>query len=233
MRAARRRDDALVLAGGSNVVLADDLTDLTVVRLANTGITVDGDVVRAEAGRGVGRRRRRLAGARPGRAGMPVGHPRLGGRDPGAERRRVRRRGRRHHPPGPAARPAHRRGPLGGAGDAPVRLPHKHSARIRRPRSCSRWSSRWTPTGAARRCATASWPTALGAEPGSARRPGAGARGGAGAARRQGHGARRRRPRHLERRVVLHQPGRDARRVRAADGAVRRARARTTRRPTG
>ncbi len=41
---------ALVLAGGSNVVLADDLEDLTVVRLANTGIVVDGAVVRAEAG---------------------------------------------------------------------------------------------------------------------------------------------------------------------------------------
>ncbi|MGE0217438.1 UDP-N-acetylmuramate dehydrogenase [Mycolicibacterium sp.] len=42
--------DALVLAGGSNVVLADDLTDLTVVRLANTTITVEGATVRAEAG---------------------------------------------------------------------------------------------------------------------------------------------------------------------------------------
>lgn len=41
---------ALVLAGGSNVVLADDLDGLTVVRLANSGITVDGDTVRAEAG---------------------------------------------------------------------------------------------------------------------------------------------------------------------------------------
>ncbi|PRC45513.1 UDP-N-acetylmuramate dehydrogenase, partial [Mycobacterium sp. ITM-2017-0098] len=44
--------EAVVLAGGSNVVLADDLTDLTVVRLANTGIAVDGAVVRAEAGAG-------------------------------------------------------------------------------------------------------------------------------------------------------------------------------------
>ena len=40
----------LVLAGGSNVVIADDLTDLTVVLLANTEITVDGPLVRAEAG---------------------------------------------------------------------------------------------------------------------------------------------------------------------------------------
>ncbi|OBG80525.1 UDP-N-acetylenolpyruvoylglucosamine reductase [Mycobacterium sp. E802] len=47
-------DPILVLAGGSNVVLADDLADtmpdLTVVRVANTAITVDGNVLRAEAG---------------------------------------------------------------------------------------------------------------------------------------------------------------------------------------
>lgn len=42
--------EALILAGGSNVVLADDLPDLTVVRLANTGIAVDGAMLRAEAG---------------------------------------------------------------------------------------------------------------------------------------------------------------------------------------
>jgi UDP-N-acetylmuramate dehydrogenase len=44
------RSRPLVLAGGSNVVLADDIPDLTVVRIANTGIHVDGDIVRAEAG---------------------------------------------------------------------------------------------------------------------------------------------------------------------------------------
>ncbi|WP_006244599.1 UDP-N-acetylmuramate dehydrogenase [Mycolicibacterium tusciae] len=49
-RALGPQSDALVLAGGSNVVLADDLTDLTVVLLANTEITVEGTVVRAEAG---------------------------------------------------------------------------------------------------------------------------------------------------------------------------------------
>jgi UDP-N-acetylmuramate dehydrogenase len=40
----------LVLAGGSNLVIADTLTDLTVVRLAADGISVDGNIVRAEAG---------------------------------------------------------------------------------------------------------------------------------------------------------------------------------------
>ncbi|CRZ16327.1 UDP-N-acetylmuramate dehydrogenase [Mycolicibacterium neworleansense] len=47
-------DPILVLAGGSNVVLADDLgdtmPDLTVVRVANTAITVEGNLLRAEAG---------------------------------------------------------------------------------------------------------------------------------------------------------------------------------------
>lgn len=43
-------DPALLLAGGSNVLIADDLTDLSVVRLANDAITVAGNVLRAEAG---------------------------------------------------------------------------------------------------------------------------------------------------------------------------------------
>jgi UDP-N-acetylmuramate dehydrogenase len=50
LRALGPDDDVLVLAGGSNVVLADDLTDLTVVLLANTEIVVDDNIVRAEAG---------------------------------------------------------------------------------------------------------------------------------------------------------------------------------------
>jgi UDP-N-acetylmuramate dehydrogenase len=44
------RGGVLVLAGGSNVVLADDLANLTVVLLDNTEITVEGNIVRAEAG---------------------------------------------------------------------------------------------------------------------------------------------------------------------------------------
>ncbi|BCI51443.1 UDP-N-acetylenolpyruvoylglucosamine reductase [Mycolicibacterium litorale] len=49
LRAPATRD-ALILAGGSNVVLADDIDDLTVIRVANTEITVHDGVVRAEAG---------------------------------------------------------------------------------------------------------------------------------------------------------------------------------------
>jgi UDP-N-acetylmuramate dehydrogenase len=44
------RGPSLVLAGGSNVVIADTLTDLTVIRLAANNISVQGNVVRAEAG---------------------------------------------------------------------------------------------------------------------------------------------------------------------------------------
>lgn len=40
----------LLLGGGSNVVIADDLRDLTVVRLANSAITIDGGLLRAQAG---------------------------------------------------------------------------------------------------------------------------------------------------------------------------------------
>ncbi|WP_409365985.1 UDP-N-acetylmuramate dehydrogenase [Mycolicibacterium canariasense] len=50
LRALPIADDVLVLAGGSNVLLADDLTGLTVVAVANTEITVTGATVRAQAG---------------------------------------------------------------------------------------------------------------------------------------------------------------------------------------
>ncbi len=40
----------LVLGGGSNVVIDDEMTDLTVVLLASPGITVEGRLLRAQAG---------------------------------------------------------------------------------------------------------------------------------------------------------------------------------------
>jgi UDP-N-acetylmuramate dehydrogenase len=46
----RAGERPLVLGGGSNVVVSDDLTDLTVVRLANSAVSVHGAVLRAEAG---------------------------------------------------------------------------------------------------------------------------------------------------------------------------------------
>lgn len=47
---ARRDGPLLVLAGGSNVLIADDLADLTVVRLAGAGVEIDGPLLRAQAG---------------------------------------------------------------------------------------------------------------------------------------------------------------------------------------
>lgn len=49
------RDDpvggsVLVLGGGSNVLIADDLAGVTVVLLANRGVEIDGDLLRAQAG---------------------------------------------------------------------------------------------------------------------------------------------------------------------------------------
>lgn len=38
---------ALLLAGGSNVVLADDLADVTAVHIAAAGVTVDGSLLRS------------------------------------------------------------------------------------------------------------------------------------------------------------------------------------------
>jgi UDP-N-acetylmuramate dehydrogenase len=43
-------DTLLVFAGGSNLVIAETMTDLTAVQLANSAITIDGNLVRAEAG---------------------------------------------------------------------------------------------------------------------------------------------------------------------------------------
>ena len=51
LRSLDRGDQpVLVLGGGSNVVIADDTDDLTVVRLATTAVTVDGSLLRAQAG---------------------------------------------------------------------------------------------------------------------------------------------------------------------------------------
>jgi len=44
------REPVLVLGGGSNVVVADELTDLTVVRIASTEVAVESSLLRVEAG---------------------------------------------------------------------------------------------------------------------------------------------------------------------------------------
>ena len=47
---AEGAEPLLVFAGGSNVVIAEAMTDLTAVRLANDNLTVDGNILRVEAG---------------------------------------------------------------------------------------------------------------------------------------------------------------------------------------
>ena len=228
--AVRTCDEAgepvLVLAGGSNVVVADDGFAGTVVEVATTGVAADheGDdptcggvlvtVAAGESGRRSWRRRR----PRLGRGRGVVRHPRLGRRDADPERRRLR--------------------PGGVTDDRPVRVWDRHLRGVR--------------TFAAADCGFGYRTSRFKADPGrhvvlavtfqfrrvssragDVRRAGprprrrAGRAGaddrrtprGAGAARPQGHGAGRGGPRHLERRVVLHQPR--ARRARRCPKARR------------
>ena len=231
----------LLLAGGSNLVVADEGFDGLVVEVATTGVDADTDTCDVDAlaqcggvvltvaagedwdelvahavGQGwagiealsgiPGRRRldphperRRL---RAGRLPDHRPRPHLGPRRPHPAHLR-RRRLRLRLPPQPLqgrARALRRaRGDLPAAAGRPVR-----AGGLRRARPHPRCQDR-------------------GARPTEGR-----ARRGAGAALRQGDGARRRRPRHLERRVVLHQPVPDARagrgpaRRRPAVGAARR-----------
>ena len=114
--------------------------------------------------------------------------------------------------------PDHRLG--AGLGPQAPRRPHLRGRRLRlrlphqpvqgRPRPPRRPRGHLpVPSGRARRPGrpTPSWPRTLGVEPGT-RAPLADVREAVlGAAPEQGHGARPGRPRHLERRLVLHQPG--------------------------
>ena len=146
-------------------------------RLANTEITVYGDVVRAEAGAlwdDVV-----VTSLAHGLGGLEClsGIPGSAGATPGAERRRLRRRGGRRHQPGPAARPSHRGRALGRTRRAGLRLPHQRAEELVRrggARGRVRTGRRRT---AARRCGTASWRMRLApnrirasSPPGSARR---------------------------------------------------------------
>ena len=220
-----------MLAGGSNVVLADDLADLTVVLLANTEITVEGNIVRAEAGavwddvvvtslaHGLGGLEC-LSGI-PGSAGAtPV-------QNVGAYGAEVADTS--------AGSDCSIAAPVRTAGSGPrrsVRLPHKHPQAFAMPRSCWRWSSRWTPTGR-------SAPLRYGELAAALRR-----RAGDRAPTRRGSGRRccrcaRGKGMVLDAEdhdtwsvgLVLHQPRRRAGRVRtAAAPAIEPARCRTTRR---
>ena len=189
-------------------MLADDLTDLTVVRLANTEITVDGDVVRAEAGASwddvvVTSLAHGLGGLEclsgiPGSAGAtPVQNVGAYGAEVADTIQ-----------PGPAAGPAHRRGAVGApdalgfgyrtsvlknSSDAVVlevefALDAAGSQRAAALRRAGERARRRTGTRGPCRRSVREAVLALRA--------------------RKGMVLERRRPRHLERRLVLHQPRR-------------------------
>ena len=161
-----------------------------------------------------------------------VRDPRQRRRDADPERRRLRPGGRRRHRRGARTGPRQRRTARPGARGVPVRLPHE------------RLQARPRPLGRPRRELRARADGRVGADPlrGAGRSPrrrdrraGAGrrrARGGARPAPRQGHGARPRRPRHGQRRLVLHEPDPSRaglRRLRAARGGAPRGRRRARR----
>ena len=231
--AVREVDDAdeplLVLGGGSNLVVADAGFAGTVVKVATRGVVVDsrGPVRRRQrhrrGGGGLGRlRRARRRGGLVGRRGA-VRHPGLDRRHPDAERRRLRPGGRADRRPGAGVGPARGAGAHDDLARLPLHLPalgvqgHRPLRRHRRDvpaRSRARCRSR---------CATPTWPRS------SASRWGRGCRwreareAVLAAAPATGHGARRRRPRHVELRVVLHQPDPVGVGLRRAGGAGGRA----------
>ena len=166
-----------------------------------------------QRGHGDGRGRGGLGCVRGerGRTGVeryrgPVRHSRPGRRHADPERRRVRERGRPDHRPGPDVRPFDRApGELLGRG-LRFRLPHLPvQGRTRSPSGAGGHlpvhPRLVVGTRPVRRAGP--HPRGAGRHAGArGRRPAGGAR----PAGRQGDGAGRDRPRHLERRLVLHQP---------------------------
>ena len=85
-------EPVLILGGGSNLVVADEGFDGTVIQVATRGVSQRRGPGRADRGgrRGLGRGGRPDRRRGPGRPGVPVRHPRPGGRHPDPERRRLR-----------------------------------------------------------------------------------------------------------------------------------------------
>ena len=123
-------------------------------------------------GRVVGRRGRHVAGARARRAGVPVGDSRLGGGD---ARCRTSARTASRWPTSSAASGCSTGAPARTAGwrrdDAGLRLPHQRAEELVATPSCSRSSSRSTPTGRSAPLRYGELATALGVEPGRAPTP--------------------------------------------------------------
>ena len=212
----------LVLAGGSNVVVADEGFPGTVVRVLTRGVERDGARLTVQAGEpwdelvadcvARGLQGFECLSGIPGSTGAtPIQNVGAYGQEVSetVESVRVLDRASGQIEEMPAAR---------------VRLRATAAARssTATATSCSRSPSCCARTTARARCATRSWPAAGRAgrrQRAAGRRP----RGGARAAPRQGHGDRPRRPRLGQRGLVLHQPDPRSRRVRAPGGAPGRA----------
>ena len=218
--AVRRADEAgepvLVLGGGSNLVVADEGFAGTVVEVATP----------RRRGRRRGRRPDLRRGRRDGRRRRELGRVRGAPRSSGAgsASRRCPASRARSAPPrsrtsAPTARRSRRPSPGARLGPRAPRRPHLRRRRLRlrlphqplqgrpgaprRPRASPSSSAR---ASSGRRCAYAELARTLDVEPG-ARAPMADVRRAVlGLRARQGDGARPGRPRHLERRLVLHQP---------------------------
>ena len=120
----------LLVAGGSNLVVADDGFDGTVVRIATRGVAVEQDtcggaVVTVAAGEPWDPFVARAVGDRLGRRRGPVRHPGQRRRHSRAERRRLRPGGRRHDRLGAVLGPPRRRAAHVLRGRLRVRLPHQ------------------------------------------------------------------------------------------------------------
>ena len=236
IEAVTAADDAgeplLVLAGGSNLVVADEGFPGTVVQVATRGVADDEPDDGPSCGGVTGHGRRRRGLGRPRRARRRRAAGSASRRSPASPARSAPPRSRTS---APTARRSPRPSRRVRVWDRKLtRRPHVRQRRLRL-RLPAPAGSRPTPAGTSSSTVTFQFTQGdLGAPvryaelaPRARRRAGrTGAagrrpRGGARAAARQGHGARPRRPRHLERRLVLHQPGR--RRAAARPRRTRRA----------
>ena len=114
----------LLLAGGSNLLVADSGFDGVVVRIATGEVELGADSVLAEAGADWDAVVAATVEAGLGGLECLSGNSGFGGCDAGAERRRLRRGGGAAAAAGATAGPRDRRNPLGRAGGTRFRLSH-------------------------------------------------------------------------------------------------------------
>ena len=212
----------LVLAGGSNVVVADGGFPGTVVRVLTRGVRARRRAAGGAGGRAVGRARRATASTQglqgfeclsgiPGSTGAtPIQNVGAYGQEVAETVESVRVLDRAS---GADLRAA--------GGRRAASATARASSSTATATSCSRSPSGCASRPCPARCATRSSRGRSDVPGRRQRAAGGGPRGRARAAPRQGHGDRPRRPRLGQRRLVLHEPDPRARRLRAPAGARR------------